>query len=109
MVQMNILIYNWRDIKNPGAGGAEMFMQEDVKRWVEKENKVILFTSAFTGCKRGEVVCEPNSGAMAERVVELLQDDMLQERLSRNALAWAREFSWGRSIEGFLKAIGAYV
>ncbi len=40
MVQMSILIYNWRDIKNPGAGGAEVFTHENAKRWVEKGNEV---------------------------------------------------------------------
>jgi hypothetical protein len=53
---MNILIFNWRDIKNLAAGGAEVFTHENAKRWVEKGNEVTLFTSAFPGCRKEEVV-----------------------------------------------------
>ncbi len=28
---MNILIYNWRDIRNPDAGGTEVFTHENAK------------------------------------------------------------------------------
>lgn len=53
---MKILIFNWRDIKNPVAGGAEVFTHEVAKRWVKKGNEITLFTSAFPGCKKEEVV-----------------------------------------------------
>lgn len=53
---MKILIYNWRDIKNPDAGGAEVFTHEIARRWVGKGNEVTLFTSAFAGCRKEEVV-----------------------------------------------------
>ncbi len=53
---MDILIYNWRDIKNPSAGGAEVLTHENAKRWVKKGNEVTLFTSAFAGCMKEEIV-----------------------------------------------------
>ncbi len=53
---MNILIYNWRDIKNPDAGGAEVFTHENARRWVEKGHKITLFTAAFKGCKKNETI-----------------------------------------------------
>jgi glycosyltransferase involved in cell wall biosynthesis len=53
---MNILIYNWRDIKNPAAGGAEVFTHEIAKRLVSKGHKICLFTSAFKGCKKNETL-----------------------------------------------------
>lgn len=53
---MRILIFNWRDIKNPQSGGAEVFTHEIAKRWVKKGNKVILFSSSFPGCKNKEVI-----------------------------------------------------
>lgn len=53
---MNILIYSWRDIKNPEAGGAEVFTHEITKRWVEKGNEVTLCTSSFRGCIKDEVL-----------------------------------------------------
>lgn len=53
---MNILIYNWRDIKNPAAGGAEVLTHEISKRLVSKGHKITLFTSAFPGCKEKETI-----------------------------------------------------
>lgn len=53
---MRILIYNWRDIKNPAAGGAEVVTHENAKWWVEKGNEVVLFTSTFPGCNKVEVL-----------------------------------------------------
>jgi len=53
---MDILIYNWRDIKNPEGGGAEVFTHEIAKRWVEKGNNVTFFTSAFSGCINEEKI-----------------------------------------------------
>lgn len=40
---MNILILNWRDIKNEWAGGGEVYLFELAKRWVKMGHKVTLF------------------------------------------------------------------
>ena len=53
---MKILIFNWRDIKNPEGGGAEVFTHENAKRWVKSGNKVTIFTSAFEDCKKEETI-----------------------------------------------------
>ena len=53
---MNILIYNWRDIKNSAAGGAEVVTHEIAKRLVSKGHKICLFTAAFKGCKKNETI-----------------------------------------------------
>lgn len=53
---MKILIFNWRDIKNHEAGGAEVFTHEIAKRLVKRGNEVTLFTSEFNGCKKEEVI-----------------------------------------------------
>ncbi|MEM5829584.1 MAG: glycosyltransferase family 4 protein [Candidatus Aenigmatarchaeota archaeon] len=50
---MKILVFNWRDIKNPEAGGAERYTHEIFKR-IAKGNEVTLFTSEFPGCKKEE-------------------------------------------------------
>jgi len=42
---MNILILNWRDIKNEWAGGGEVYVFELAKRWVKIGHKVTLFCS----------------------------------------------------------------
>ena len=53
---MNILWFNWRDIKNPEAGGAEIYTHEIAKRLAEKGYSITLFTSKFRGCKEEEVI-----------------------------------------------------
>jgi len=47
---------SWRDIKNPEHGGAEVVTHEHMKRWVKKGHKCTLFTSAFSDCKREEII-----------------------------------------------------
>jgi len=56
METLRILIFNWRDIKNPEAGGAEVFTHENAKRWVKLGHEVTLFTSEFNGCKKEEII-----------------------------------------------------
>ncbi len=46
---MRILWLNWRDIKNPAAGGAELVTHEVAKRWVEAGHSVTLFCASFPG------------------------------------------------------------
>lgn len=52
---MNILILNWRDIKNPRAGGAELLTHEMAKRWVTAGQTVVLFCERFDGSEREEI------------------------------------------------------
>lgn len=42
-----ILIFNWRDIKNPNAGGAEVNFQEIFKRLVQRGHEVTLVSSRY--------------------------------------------------------------
>lgn len=53
---MNILILNWRDIKNPYSGGAEILTYELAKRWIKVGNQVTWLSSAFTGGSSEEIV-----------------------------------------------------
>lgn len=53
---MNILIFNWRDPKNPKSGGAEIVTLEHAKQWVTEGNNVTWFTSSFKGAKNAEVL-----------------------------------------------------
>lgn len=48
---MKILILNWRDIKHPLAGGAEISTHEHAKGWVKAGHKVTQFSSSFLGAK----------------------------------------------------------
>jgi glycosyltransferase involved in cell wall biosynthesis len=49
---MKIAIFNWRDIKHPQAGGAELYFYELAKRWISWGNEVTWFTSMFEGAKK---------------------------------------------------------
>jgi len=53
---MNILIFNWRDIKNPLAGGSEIYFHELAKRWALQGNKVTIICSGWRGCKKDEII-----------------------------------------------------
>jgi glycosyltransferase involved in cell wall biosynthesis len=53
---MKILVFNWRDIKNPAAGGAEVFTHEVTKRLVAQGHAVTLFVAKFPGCRNTEVI-----------------------------------------------------
>ena len=52
--QLKILWFNWRDIANPNAGGAEVFTHEVAKRLVRKGHSITLFTPTFPGCNKDE-------------------------------------------------------
>jgi glycosyltransferase involved in cell wall biosynthesis len=55
---MRILWFNWRDIRNPDAGGAEVFTHEVCKRLIRNEGieSITLFVASFEGCKSEEMV-----------------------------------------------------
>jgi glycosyltransferase involved in cell wall biosynthesis len=53
---MNILILNWKDIKNPTSGGAELVTYEHARRWVKDGNNVTWLSSAYKGCKSSETI-----------------------------------------------------
>jgi hypothetical protein len=51
---MRILWFNWRDIRNPEAGGAEVFTHEVMKRLSRRRHGMTLFTSRFKGRQLNE-------------------------------------------------------
>jgi glycosyltransferase involved in cell wall biosynthesis len=51
-----ILYLNWRDIRNPEAGGAEIFTHEVTRRWVERGHHVTLLTSGFSRARPAETI-----------------------------------------------------
>lgn len=56
METLSILVMNWRDVRNPDAGGAEIFTHEVTRRWVAKGHEVTLLTSRFRGSDPEEVL-----------------------------------------------------
>lgn len=53
---MRILILNWRDIKNPASGGAEILTQELASRFVNKGHVVTQISSYFKGAEHEETI-----------------------------------------------------
>ena len=53
---MKILIFNWKDITNPWAGGAELSIHEQAKRWVNNGHEITLLTSRYKGASRKEQI-----------------------------------------------------
>ncbi len=51
---MNILIFSWRGVGHPDAGGAEIATHEHAKTWVKAGHTVTLFTSGYEKAKRRE-------------------------------------------------------
>lgn len=53
---MKILIFNWRDMTHPWAGGAEVYIHEIGKRLVKKGHEVTLFCGEYPGCEKESVI-----------------------------------------------------
>jgi len=53
---MRILIFNWQDIKNPLAGGAEVHLHEVFSRIAHRGHEVVLYCSMFPDAKREEEI-----------------------------------------------------
>lgn len=53
---MRILIFTWRDIKHPRAGGSEVYFHEIAKRWIKMGNSVDWISGAWKGCKKEEII-----------------------------------------------------
>ena len=53
---MNILALNWNDLKNPFGGGAEVHLEELLRRLVRRGHEVTLFCSGWDGCPDEETI-----------------------------------------------------
>jgi glycosyltransferase involved in cell wall biosynthesis len=51
---MRVLWFNWKDIRNPEAGGAEVYTHEIMKRLAKRGYDMTLFTSRFKGSQMNE-------------------------------------------------------
>lgn len=59
-IGMKILWFNWRDIQNPDAGGAEVFTHEVMRRLAAMGHEMTLVTSEFEGCQSNANVDDVN-------------------------------------------------
>ncbi|ROP27917.1 glycosyltransferase family 4 protein [Couchioplanes caeruleus] len=53
---MRILVLNWRDLTHPAAGGAEVYTEQVLRRWVAAGHEVTLFAAAVAGRPAAEIV-----------------------------------------------------
>jgi glycosyltransferase involved in cell wall biosynthesis/O-antigen/teichoic acid export membrane protein len=51
---LRILLFNWRDITHPLAGGSEVYAHEICREWASAGHEVTFFTSQHTGTLRSE-------------------------------------------------------
>ena len=51
---MRILWFNWRDLRNPEACGAEVYTHEVMKGLARRGHEMTVFTSRFKGCQLNE-------------------------------------------------------
>ncbi|OQX85580.1 MAG: hypothetical protein B6D63_01975 [Candidatus Latescibacteria bacterium 4484_7] len=55
-IVLKILALNWRDIKNPEAGGAEVHLHEILRHLVQGGHEAAMIGSAWPGCAREDEV-----------------------------------------------------
>jgi len=53
---VNLLALNWNDLSNPYAGGAEVHLEELLRRLVSYGHRVTLFCSGYPDCKPEETI-----------------------------------------------------
>jgi glycosyltransferase involved in cell wall biosynthesis len=53
---MEILILNWKDVKNPHVGGAEVIAFEFAKRLVKEGHNLTFFSRTFPNCLKEEMI-----------------------------------------------------
>jgi hypothetical protein len=53
---MRVLWLNWRDIRNPEAGGAEVLTHEVMRRLVKKGYQMTLFSAHFSNAQKEEKI-----------------------------------------------------
>jgi glycosyltransferase involved in cell wall biosynthesis len=53
---LKILAINWQDLRNPQAGGAEVHLQEILKRIAARGNEITLLCSSFDGAPEEEEI-----------------------------------------------------
>ena len=78
-----ILLVNWRDIRNPEAGGAEVHLHEVAIRLIRDGFTCIQYSHAF-------------AGAPADEVIDGVQVHRRGEKFLFNYVVWSRLWIWCR-------------
>ncbi|MCD6500400.1 glycosyltransferase family 4 protein [bacterium] len=51
------------------------------------------------------LLVKPNPKELADEIIKVLKDEKLRKELSRNAIKWAKRFSWDKSADEFMKVV----
>jgi glycosyltransferase involved in cell wall biosynthesis/O-antigen/teichoic acid export membrane protein len=54
--RLRILVVNWRDLRHPESGGAEVWTHQVASRWAAQGHEVSLLTSGFAGGRPAETI-----------------------------------------------------
>ncbi|HVP39099.1 MAG TPA: glycosyltransferase family 4 protein [Candidatus Saccharimonadales bacterium] len=83
---MRVLALNWRDLKHPEAGGAEVHLQEILRRWAAGGDEVTLLSSGFPGGAPEDL----QDGVRVLRAGDWWNANLALARLGRRELARGR-------------------
>lgn len=81
---MNILVFSWRDLKHPLAGGAEQVDHEHHKGWIKAGHKVTLFSSSFPGANKKDVIDDVEIIRKGNQILGVHLNAFLWYLLNRN-------------------------
>ncbi|MCP4294295.1 MAG: glycosyltransferase family 4 protein, partial [Proteobacteria bacterium] len=93
---MNILVINWRDIKHPRAGGAEVRLHHVYEPMAARGHRVILITCRFPDCDEYEDV----NGIEVHRYGS---DHSFASTVFFSLRSWVKEFHADIVVEDFNK------
>ncbi len=94
---MNILILNWKDVKNPEVGGAEIIAFEFARRLVKDGHSVTFFSRKYENCKQEEIIDGVKIVRRGGKLFVYLQAYLYYKRLNKkpdrvidmvNTLCW---------------------
>ena len=80
---MRILFLNWKDVKNPDVGGAEIIAFEFARRLVKDAHEVIFFSRTFPGCRKQEVLDGASIIRRGNRLTVYLEAFLYYRRLKK--------------------------
>jgi len=77
-------VINWRDIRNPDAGGAEVYLHSLCSEFVRFGHRVDFFTSIFPGAKKEELIDGVNIFRVGGKLSVYVQIFLLYQKRMRD-------------------------
>ena len=83
---MRILWFNWRDIKHPEAGGAEVLTHEVMRRFVQRGYEMTLFCPKVEGRPSQEQIDGINIVGKEENILYMVVDGLTLKKIKINMI-----------------------